>query len=82
MRPDDDGYADPSYSPDGRSIVVELTGDAKFTKLQVIRLRDLSWGATLGGRKMGQTPDASSPVWLRPLAPTRRRPGQPGRDLT
>jgi Tol biopolymer transport system component len=65
MRRNDDGYADPSFSPDGRRIVVELTGDAKFTKLQVIRLRDLSWGATLGGRKMGQTPDASSPVWLR-----------------
>ena len=65
MRQNGDGYADPSYSPDGRRIVVELTGDAKFTKLQVIRLRDLAWGATLGGRKMGQTPDASSPVWLR-----------------
>jgi len=64
MRANGDGYADPSFSPDGRNVVVELTGDAKFTKLQVIRLRDLSWGATLGGRRMGQTPDASSPVWL------------------
>jgi TolB protein len=64
MRANGGGYAEPSFSPDGRKVVVELTGDAKFSKLQVIRLRDLSWGATLGGRRMGRSPDTHSPVWV------------------
>ena len=64
MRRNDGGFGAPSYSPDGRKIVVELLKSARFTKVQVIRLRDLSWGATFGGREMDRTPDAASPVWL------------------
>ena len=37
MRTGGGGYAAPSFAPSGRSIVVELTGDPKFSKVQVIR---------------------------------------------
>ena len=64
MRTGGGGYAAPSFAPSGRSIVVELTGDPKFSKVQVIHLRGLTLGARFGGPKMGRTPDAGSPVWL------------------
>ena len=57
------GFSNPSYSPDRRLVVAEFEIDAGFSKLQVIRLRDRSWGATLGGRRMARSPDMRDPVW-------------------
>jgi Tol biopolymer transport system component len=57
------GFANPSYSPDNRLVVAQFGVSGGFSKLQVIRLRDRSWGATLGGRRMARSPDMRSPVW-------------------
>ena len=65
MRSSGGGYAEPVYSPNGRRLVVELTGDAKFSKLRLINLRTLrSAGILAGGQTAKQTPDAHSPVWV------------------
>jgi len=57
------GFSNPSYSPDGRKLVGQFEIESGFSKLQVIRLRDRSWGATLGGRRMARSPNMEMPVW-------------------
>jgi dipeptidyl aminopeptidase/acylaminoacyl peptidase len=57
------GFSNPAYSPDRRLVVGQFEVDGGFSKLQVIRLRDRSWGATLGGRRMARSPDMRAPVW-------------------
>ncbi len=57
------GFSGPSYSPDGKLVVAQFGVSGGFSKLQVIRLSDRSWGATLGGRRIARSPDMRSPVW-------------------
>jgi Tol biopolymer transport system component len=57
------GFSNPTFSPDGRRVVAQFEADFGFSRLQVIRLRDRSWGATLGGRRMARSPDMRAPVW-------------------
>jgi Tol biopolymer transport system component len=63
-RRDEGGFSGPSYSPSGRQVVGQFEVDGGFAKLQVIRVRDRAWGATLGGRRMARSPDARAPVWM------------------
>ena len=58
------GFSNPAYSPDGRFVVGEIEQDGQFSKLQVIRVRNRSWGATFGGRRMARAPDVGDPAWL------------------
>lgn len=57
------GFSNPAYSPNRKLIIGQFEVDGRFSKLQVIRLRDRSWGATLGGRRMARSPDMRAPVW-------------------
>lgn len=57
------GFSNPSYSPNRKQVVGQFELEGGFSKLQVIRLRDRSWGATLGGRRMARSPDMRTPVW-------------------
>jgi Tol biopolymer transport system component len=57
------GFANPAYSPDGTRAVAQFETENGFSKLQVVRLRDRSWGATLGGRRNARSPDMRFPVW-------------------
>ena len=58
------GFSNPAYSPDGRLVVSQFERSGGFSKLRVVRVRDRSLVATLGGRPMARTPDARDPVWL------------------
>jgi TolB protein len=57
------GFSNPSYSPDGRSVVAQHDTRFGFSKLRLVRVRDRSFGATIGGRGTALSPDARDPVW-------------------
>lgn len=58
-------FSNPSYSPDGRFVVAERTpGVRSSSRLQVIRVRDRSRIANLGGRQTPRSPDMRDPAWL------------------
>jgi TolB protein len=58
-------FSNPSYSPNGRFVVAERSpGDRSPSNLQVIRVRNRSAVATLGGRRAPRTPNMQDPAWL------------------
>jgi len=58
-------FSNPSYSPNGRFVVAERTPAVRASSnLQVIRVRNRSRVATLGGRRAPQTPSMQDPAWL------------------
>lgn len=57
------GFANPSFSPGGTRVVAQFETEFGFSMLQVIRLRNRSWGARLGGQRMARSPDTRQPVW-------------------
>jgi Tol biopolymer transport system component len=58
-------FSNPSYSPDGRFVVAERTpGDRSPSNLKVIRVRNRSGVASLGGRGALRALSLQDPAWL------------------
>jgi Tol biopolymer transport system component len=58
------GVSSPSWSPDGTRVVFQYEPGVKFSKLQIVRVRDRHLGTTLGGRRFAQSPEMRMPAWL------------------
>jgi Tol biopolymer transport system component len=57
-------FSNPVYSPDGRLVVAQREREGQFSKLQLIRVRNGSFGTTFGGRRMARSPDVRDPAWM------------------
>jgi TolB protein len=59
------GFSNPAFSPNGRLVVAGRALELRSpSRLQVIRVRDRSRVATLGGRRTPRSPNAQGPAWL------------------
>jgi Tol biopolymer transport system component len=58
-------FSSPSFSPNGRFVVAaRMAGDRSPSKLKVIRVRNRSWAASLGGRGAARRLSMQDPAWL------------------
>lgn len=58
-------FSNPHFSPNGRLVVAaRMPASGRSSTLRVIRVRDRSQVATLGGRRTPRSPDMQGPAWL------------------
>ena len=58
-----EGFASPAFSPNGTRIVTQTNAYDRYSKIQVIRIRDLAWTTQWGGARFTRSPDMDDPVW-------------------